>query len=170
MIKKQISKGLKQTCWDWLQKNNMGTRSVFNGTKEQQLVGLIGEIMVKEHFDSAHNWTPGFDDGFDFERYGKRVDVKTMTRKTDVNPEQYVNNIFARQLNFNCDVYVFASLNTKKNELTICGWIYKIEILKYFEMIPKGTTRKFGEMGTFDTSVDAYEIPMNKLNDIKTKW
>ena len=35
---------LKLKCWDYLSKNNMGNRHSANGNREQQFVGLLGEV------------------------------------------------------------------------------------------------------------------------------
>ena len=63
---------LKLECWDYLSKNNMGNRHSANGNREQQFVGLIGEILTKNVFDLNHKYTSGFDGGFDFEYKGKK--------------------------------------------------------------------------------------------------
>ena len=172
MIKKKIPKELKNECWNWLQSNNMGNRSEFNGKRKQQLGGLIGEIMVKQLFRIEHEWKNGFDGGFDFEYKGKKIDVKTQLRKTDVQ-SYYVNNVYPLQFQNNFDVYLFASVNEKKSELTICGWIYKSDVLKLVDdltlkLIPKGTT--IGHSFLRESTVDSYGIGMEHLNDIKTPW
>ena len=169
MIKKQVSKELKQTCWNWLKQNNMGKHGGgSNGNTEQQLVGLIGEIIVKQMFRIEHEWKPGFDGGFDFEYKGKKIDVKTMKRTCDVKPN-FVNNLFERQLNHDCDVYLFTSLNTKKNELTVCGWIYKSDVLENAKLILKGTELILNNK-KFPLKMNTLEIHMDALNSIKTSW
>ncbi len=56
----------------------MGNRHSANGNKENQLVGLLGEVLTKEVFNVKHKFTNGFDGGFDFLYKNKKVDVKTM--------------------------------------------------------------------------------------------
>jgi len=61
-----VPKELKLKCWDYLQNNNMGNRHSANGNKENQLVGLVGEILTKQIFNIEHKFINGFDGGFDF--------------------------------------------------------------------------------------------------------
>ena len=51
---------------------------------------------------------------------GRTVDVK----------DYFVHNFIAFQETYNCDIYIFNSLNKKTNQLNICGWITKAELLK----------------------------------------
>ena len=62
----KIPEKLKKDVWDFVNQNNIGNRFEFNGTKEQQFVGLIGEIMIKRLFGFDHKIKNGFDGGFDF--------------------------------------------------------------------------------------------------------
>ena len=136
----KIPKELKVKCWDFLKKNNLGNRLEANGNKEQQFVGLIGEIMVVNLFGLEYKFSQGFDGGFDFIYKGKRIDVKTMGRTVDPKP-YFVNNFIAFQKDFNCDYYIFTSLNKKTNELTICGYLSKEDLLKKSTLYKKGTKR-----------------------------
>ena len=72
-----IPYNLKVECWEYLSKNNMGNRHSANGNKEQQFVGLIGEVLTKSIFGLKHKYINGFDGGFDLEYKGKKIDVKT---------------------------------------------------------------------------------------------
>ena len=45
----KVPKELKEQCWEYLQVNNMGNRHSANGSKEEQFVGLIGEILTKNY-------------------------------------------------------------------------------------------------------------------------
>ena len=110
----KVTKELKEQCWEYLQQNNMGNRHSANGNKEEQFVGLIGEVLTKKLFKKQHKFENGFDGGYDFIHRTKKVDVKTMGRNVDVKMN-YVNNFIGFQSHFDCDIYVFCSINKKKS-------------------------------------------------------
>ena len=162
----KIPKELKVKCWDFLKKNNLGNRLEANGNKEQQFVGLIGEIMVVNLFGLEYKFSQGFDGGFDFIYKGKRIDVKTMGRTVDPKP-YFVNNFIAFQKDFNCDYYIFTSLNKKTNELTICGYLSKEDLLKKSTLYKKGTKRTRTNGTSFVLKADTYEIENFNLKNYK---
>ena len=162
----KIQKELKVKCWDFLKKNNLGNRLEANGNKEQQFVGLIGEIMVVNLFGLEYKFSQGFDGGFDFIYKGKRIDVKTMGRTVDPKP-YFVNNFIAFQKDFNCDYYIFTSLNKKTNELTICGYLSKEDLLKKSTLYKKGTKRTRTNGTSFILKADTYEIENFNLKKYK---
>ena len=162
----KVDHKLKLDCWRFLATNNMGQRHSYNGNKEEQLVGLLGEIITKNMFGVQHKFTVGFDGGYDFMYKGKKYDVKTMGR--NVNPKDYyVNNFVSYQKDFDCDFYIFTSLNKKLNELCICGYVSKNELMEKAMLYKKGTKRERTDGTHFYTSCDNYEIQNNQLNDIK---
>ena len=161
----KIPKELKIKCWNYLQKNNLGNRSEANGNKEQQLVGLIGEIMTLNFFGLEHKLSNGFDGGFDFTYKGKKIDVKTMGRTVDPRPD-YINNFIAFQKDFDCDYYIFNSLNKKTNNLTICGFVSKEDLLKKSVYRKKGTKVERSNGTHFYLKTNNYSIENSKLNNI----
>ena len=84
-----IPNKLKTEVWEYLNENNIGNRFEFNGNKEQQFVGLVGEIIIKRLFGLDHEFKNGFDGGFDFVYKGLKIDVKTMGRNVDVKDYFY---------------------------------------------------------------------------------
>ena len=164
--KYNIPKQLKNDVWAFLNENNIGNRFEGNGNKEQQFVGLVGEIMVKRLFGFDHEFKKGFDGGFDFKYKGFKIDVKTMGRNVDIKPD-YVNNFVAHQKQFDCDIYIFCSLNKLKNELTICGFLSKKELLKLALLYKKGIKRTRSNGTTFKMKTDTYEIKNNQLKNIE---
>lgn len=145
---------------------NFGKRQTANGTKEQQIVGLIGEIMIRDLFNAGKiNGLNGFDGGFDLEYSGKLIDVKTMGRKTDPKPE-FVNNFIELQLNHKAEYFIFNSLNKKTKELTICGWISKSNFIKLADYFPKGATRQRKNGTQFKTFTGLYELQNKYLKQV----
>ena len=92
MIIIKVSDRIIKHCQQQIDKYNFGQRSEANGTKEQQLTGIIGQSVIMEAFNMPLiNGADGFDDGIDILYKDNKIDVKTMGRTTDVKPN-YVNN------------------------------------------------------------------------------
>ena len=164
--KYNIPKQLKNDVWTFLNENNIGNRFEGNGNKEQQFVGLVGEIMVKRLFGFDHEFKKGFDGGFDFKYKGFKIDVKTMGRNVDVK-DYFVNNFVEHQIKYDCDIYIFCSLNKQSNELTICGFITKKELLNVGTLVKKGSTRYRKDGSTFKSRTAMFEIKNTDLKNIE---
>ena len=159
---------LKEYCWKLVNTIDLGQRSKYNGTPEQQYAGMIGECVVREMF--GFGWVDGksgFDGGVDLRYKGKRYDVKTMSRTTDVK-DYYTNNILKCQMKYNVDGYIFCSMNTKKNELTVCGWIKKEDAIKHRKLNPKGMIMQQGKGKGEPLDADWYEIDNQYLNFVNS--
>ena len=160
-----IPRRIKQEAWDFLKDNNLGNRFTANGNKEEQYVGLLGEMMLCKVMGVHHNMAKGFDGGFDLLIKDRKTDVKTMGRTVDPKPH-YVNNFMALQEHFDCELYIFCSINKKTSEFTICGWVTKQELLHKAKLYPKGTIRTRTNGTTFELKADTYEILNSELNHI----
>jgi len=121
---------------DLLEKVNFGqrgdgTKRYNNGTKEEQFVGILGEVVVADLFGQKR---PGEkeikgrkgDEGIDLIIHNQKIDVKTMSRHCDVK-DYYVHNLHGDQVGsyYKNNIYLFTSLNKVNMELTICGWVTK---------------------------------------------
>jgi hypothetical protein len=154
-------------------KNNPVGRGPGAGTYKQQVVGMTSQGIVQHCIFGLPlpKKRSGFDGGFDFICAGKNVDVKSMGREVSVR-NHYVNNFYKRQSDFNCNIYIFCSLNTRKMNgelyyrLTICGWIDKENFLKKADLFKKGTRRNKDNGDFFYLEEDMYEIGMTDLNDV----
>jgi hypothetical protein len=169
MIKIKVPQNITQHCLDLIERYDFGNvKAVAKGTKQQELTGLIGQCIIAQELGlPLVEGGQGFDGGFDLVYNGLKVDVKTMGRSVDVQPD-YVNHFYARQKRFNADAYVFCSYNKNKNELTICGWITKDAFFKKAKFYPKGTRRYQTSGAYFCTRLDMYEIPNTELLDFTT--
>jgi len=168
MFKVDIKKEIIDHCKKQVEKYNFGQRGYADGTKDQQLTGIIGQTVVADLYDMP--WVEGgegFDEGKDLLVSGKVVDIKTMGRTTDVR-DYYVNNFVGLQKDYKTDIYIFCSLNKTTNELTICGWVSKKELFERAQFFKKGTTRTRSDGSTFQTFTDLYEIANNALNNVDT--
>jgi hypothetical protein len=160
----QVPNLVLEASQKFVEHNNLGKRpDDSNGTKEQQLVGVIGQNMVA-HALGLPFMQPSntHDGGVDFVIGGKKIDIKTMGR-TITPTLKYVNNLIASQTRFDVDGYIFASLNKNTNVLTICGWLPKATFLWFAKLYEKGTLRERSNGTTFELKADTYEIENEDL-------
>ena len=163
MFKLKIKSSIKAYSKDLLTKYNFGKRGNADGSLEEQLTGLIGQNTILDALNfPLITGKEGFDGGFDLILFGKKVDIKTMGRTTDVR-DYYVNNFIGLQKNYKTDLYIFCSLNKLKEELTICGWITKKDLLNKADFYKKGEQRVRSDGSSFKTKADLYEIKNSKL-------
>lgn len=163
MFKVNVKKEIIEHCKNQVTKYNFGNRCKHNGTKEQQLTGIIGESVILDLFNKEWvNGGKGFDDGLDILFNNYRIDVKTMGRKTEVK-KNYTNNFNKLQDYLKTDIYIFCSYHKTKKELTVCGWIDKKTFKEKRQYYPKGTIRKRTDGSSLKVNADLYEIAVNDL-------
>jgi len=150
---------------------NMGNRGDgSDGTKEQQMIGIIGQNMLNIALGlPLMQPGGGFDGGIDAHISGLSFDIKTMGRT--VTPRlDFVNNLMKSQTKFNVDGYIFASINTNDNRMTVCGWIPKALFLERATLFEKGAVRQRKDKTTFETKAAMYEIANDKLFYQARSW
>ena len=163
-----IEHSLIEHCKNILAKHNFGKRYTANGTKEQQLTGIIGQSVIMNLFNIGYvDGTSGFDNGVDLVYNNKTIDVKTMGRTTRVKAN-YTNNFLKLQDYFKTDIYIFCSYHKINNVLTVCGWISKADFVKKRRFYPKGSTRTRTDKTIFTTFADLYEIDNVDLNNVNS--
>lgn len=166
MIQLNIPRELKIKVWKYLQDNNIGQRGDADGNQEQQYVGLLGEYTVKYHLGMPIDFAGGFDGGFDISDIdGGKWDVKTMGRTTDPKPH-YVNNFIGSQLKYDCDYYLFCSLNKRTSVLTVCGYIGAASFKKRAYFTPKGEKVTRDDGTTFKAKTDTWMIRNDELLEV----
>ncbi|TXD52649.1 MULTISPECIES: hypothetical protein [unclassified Polaribacter] len=166
MVTIKIHDDILQHCKKQVENYNFGQRFTANGTKQQQLTGIIGQSTVMQIFNQSFiNGSEGFDNGIDMLYNNLKIDIKTMGRTTDVRAN-YTNNFLKLQDYFETEIYIFCSHHKNKQEITICGWIDKEEFIRKRKLYPKGSIRKRFNQTTFKTFADLYEIENHQLNDI----
>ena len=164
----KVEQHLVDYCNNQVSKFNFEKRSVANGTPEQQLTGIIRQSAVMKLFDLGKvDGTQGFDNGVDIVFNGKKIDVKTMGRTTDVKP-YYTNNFLKLQDYFDTEIYIFCSYNKLKKEVTLCGWIGKPDFVSKRRFYKKGSTRTRSDGSSFKTFSDLYEIDNKNLNHVNS--
>lgn len=172
MISVKIDKGLKIKIWNALLTHSVANRGKGDGTQEQQYVGILGEYTVKELLGIDYEELSGFDGGYDLTIKGSKVDIKTMGRS--VSPQDhYVNNFIAYQQDFDCDYYVFCSINKTTSILTICGYQDKRTLLDVADFFPEGSVRYRDDGSKFKMKAPTYEIKnsdLKPINEIEDLW
>ncbi len=163
-----VENSLITHCETVVKNHNFGKRFTANGTKQQQLTGIIGQSVVMSFFNLGFvDGSGGCDDGIDLIVNNKSIDVKTMGRTTDVR-KSYTNNFLKLQDYFKTEIYIFCSYHKIKQELTVCGWITKANLIKNRRFFPKGTIRTRSNNTKFTTFADLYEIDNCHLNNVSS--
>ena len=173
-LKVKIKPEIISHCKNQIANHNFAKASKDNGNRKQQYIGIVAQSVIMDFFGLGYiDGSLGYDGGVDFTYKGKTYDVKAMTRNVDVK-DHYVNNFFKVQENYDVDGYIFCSINTKKKELTVAGWIKKEDLNRIKRLKPKGTICKNG-IGAkeFPLRFDMYEIDnkhlyfVNSIIDLK---
>ena len=169
-IIKKINPDIVKSCVDYLKTHNMANRGRFDGSKKDQLIGLVGELethyLLKGEYQDLKIKIDGFDDGVDIVHNKDTYDVKTMAR-TVYTKIDFVNNFAKCQEDYKCDRIIFTSINKTAKEIEFCGWIYKNELPLISDLIKKNQVRERNDGTNFTVKEDMYEIPMYELRDIR---
>ena len=143
--------------------HNFGQRGRGDGNRQEQLTGIIGQTVFSDLINVKRpTGEEGFDGGVDFNINDRTVDIKTMTRKGPVK-SYYVHNFVGYQQGYDVDYYIFASYNTTKKVLTICGYMPKDEFFARADYFEKGSVRRRSDGTTFRTFAPLYEIRQTSL-------
>jgi hypothetical protein len=167
ILQLEIPQIAKQYAWLFLAQNNMGNRGHFDGDRNRQYTGLLGEICFKKLITGY--WPTlkgGYDGGFDIELDGLKADVKTMGRTVPVSPN-FVHNFVLAQAHLDAEVLIFQSLIKDTSTLEVCGWISKEDALAFGTEYPKGTIRKRRDGSTFQTQAALLEVEQRFLNPFR---
>lgn len=155
----------RRAAADLVSRCNFGNRGTFDGNRERQYTGILGQIVMADGVGLPRpTGTGGFDDGIDFTVADRKVDLKTMGRTVPVH-RSFVNNLVASQTKYQTEVYVFASINKTTRIMTVCGVYPKSELGKWYHA--KGDTRTRADGSTFALEADMYEIPNLALRDVR---
>ena len=157
-------------------KRGNGSKSIEysnNGSKEEQFVGILGELIVTDFFGIKRKERgEGADHGVDMTVGHQRIDVKTMSRKCDMR-DYFVHNLQGEQTGdyYLNNVYLLTSLNMTNYELTICGWVTKEEFFGRAEYFAFNQERKNGTK-TFKVRNKGglYELKNSNLNKFESKY
>lgn len=145
---------------------DFGKRGKGDGNKDEQFTGILGQVMIADLLGFPRpNGLAGYDNGYDLSIFGKRVDVKTMTRTVPMR-DDFVHNLIGYQKDYALDYYIFCSFNKKTDELTICGYISKKDFLIKSKYYSEGTKRYRTDGSFLISKAHLYEISQKDLNQI----
>jgi hypothetical protein len=143
-------------------------RGYGEGTPEQRLVGHIAQIIICDELKVLRpKKQNGFDGGFDLRHNNKRLDVKTELRTVDFR-ENFVHNVIACQIHYDCDGYIFCSYNKTKKSMTLCGIIDKEKFMENAIFFEKGSERKRLDGSILTVINSLYEIEHKHLNPFQS--
>lgn len=165
MLSYKLETDIKKFCWDLVNRKNFGSRVAgFNGNKEKQYTGMLGEVFL---YKILNGMLPDFSEFSytDMVVNNKLVDVKTMGRTVEFRPE-FVHNFVAHQADHKNDVYIFTSINKVESTMQICGWIFKRDFFEVADFFDQGQLRTRSDGTSFKTLAPMYEIKNNLLTQI----
>jgi len=167
-----VPKEVRDYCWKLVNEHDFGKRGDFDGTKNQQYVGMIGQVMICDLLGLERpDGKSGFDGGYDIMLLKKKIDIKTMTRTVPIR-ESFVHNFVSFQRKFDVDFYLFNSYNKTNQDLTICGVVNKEAFFKLATHSPKGASIKRANGTEFELQADCHMIkqldlyPVFEVDDI----
>jgi hypothetical protein len=162
-IEYPISDEQRVFSWDLVCRKNFGQRGNFDGDKRKQYTGILAQTVVADLLGVARpEISADWDHGIDYVVGGKKIDIKAMGRTRDPAPYM-VNNLVASQVSAGeTDVYLFASVNVDVPNVTVIGWMKKIDIPRSAH-ISEGVERTRSDGTRFATRADMFEIPNASL-------
>ena len=114
MLNVELTDDVRQYAIKQVTIKNFGNRSAgFNGTREQQYTGIVGECVI---YKLLNRDLPSYDSGALIEDIiinDKKVDIKTMARTVDMK-DNYVHNFVGYQKDRPFDIILGVSINKQK--------------------------------------------------------
>lgn len=155
MVKVSVSDYIKRKAA--LKAKELGklNNSITHG--QGNIVGFIGELIVKQYLEARANNT--FD--YDITKNSIKIDVKSKTC-TSAPKSSYACSIAAYNTKQKCDYYIFTRV---LNDLSCCwilGWYPKEQYLKDAQFCKMGDKDKSSDCG-WRYKADCYNIEIEKL-------
>jgi hypothetical protein len=164
----KLTDEIRHYAWRQVSIKNFAQRSVgFNGNKIEQYTGIIGECII---YKLLNRGLPNYDNGSLIEDIlinNKKVDIKSMGRKSDIK-DFYAHNVSAYQKDRPNDVYLFNSVNKNTGTVQICGWLSKEDFFKKAILKQKGDGRPRSDGTTMMLKSPNYEVQNKQLNQINS--
>ena len=138
MIRIHITQEQIQYAQHLIENCCFGSRGKADGDMSKQLVGMLGQTVIADYLGLPRpEISHGFDGGYDYIINGKKIDLKCMARKRNIQAD-YVHNLIAYQKNYDVDYYMFASVNYVDQIVEICGVINKEDFYRYANFFNEG--------------------------------
>jgi hypothetical protein len=167
-IKFDVSERLWNSCADYVRLYPLGLRSHHNGRFEQQVNGLVTQVLIHRDligkFPNLHLKKHGDDGGIDIDYIGKIIDVKSTGRNCFAQPH-FEQNVLQCQAGYYNDTYVFCNYNIKRQIVEAVGWLPKPKVINEEHFCPSGTVRTRDNGSSFIMTEPCYEIQYHELYD-----
>jgi hypothetical protein len=161
-----ITNEIMEHGWYLVNNNNYGKRDSDNGSKVDQLVGMVAQCAIMDLF--GYELPPIMkesDCGIDMLYKGIKIDIKANSYNGLPKPS-YIANVFEAQKNYATDVYIFSVVHKHNRTLTITGWMDKADFFNKAKLRKKGdlATKSNGE--TFALRSSDYGLQIAELNQV----
>ena len=174
-MKVKVTDTIKEHANLITQNKNFGNRRAgFNGTRDQQMTGIIGELIIYKVLDlpfpTYETYTPT-----DIEINGSKIDVKTRRSASSFMRPGWVHNLTKFQIDHLVPYVLFNNYNAAESTMEIDGWLSKQTII---ENMDKWLKRQGGSSMRDDGTIlrmktNNIEIPteavikINSVEDIR---
>jgi len=159
----QITPQKNQIAAALLKAEKLGSlnNSICNG--EGNVYGFLGEIIVSEYIGGQIKNT------YDFDIIKNNLKIEVKTKRCTSKPQDHYNcSVAAYNIKQKCDVYVFVRILEDFSKAWILGAINKEDFYKY-SVFNKGNTIDNKSSLKWKFKADCYNLPINKLKNIKVK-
>ena len=129
-VKIKITDTIKEHADLTTQAINFGQRRAgFNGTRDQQMTGIIGELIIYQvlglPFPTYETYTPT-----DIEINGNKIDIKTRRSASSFMRPGWVHNLTKFQIEHLVPYILFNNYNAAESTMEIDGWLPKKTIIE----------------------------------------
>lgn len=168
MVTYQVPELVLRISNDLCRKVDFGKRGFDDGTKDQQLHGIIAQNTVALVYgfpfvQESDTW----DGGYDFTVGSQKIDIKNVTTNYTPKPH-YEARVVSDQLRYGVNAYLFTAYNQRKNELTLCGWLPKHLFLDRARVYKRGDVIECDDGTTFTCRLNTHQIYLHQLNKIES--
>jgi len=146
---------------------NFGVRGKQDGSKAQQLIGIISQNAVLHKLEMPLVTASRESKEYDFILNGKRVDVKSYKTFGRPRPD-HEGFVVKEQIHYDLDTYLFGAYLIGERVLIVCGWLPKDEFIKNSRYVKKGDVFRLDNGNDFTARLNAYHIKNYQLNDLKS--
>lgn len=163
----KIGEDLKRRSLAYVKNNDLGKRYSAEKNQQENFVGILGEVAVRNHYGIYTDLTADFDGGHDFEYYGNKISVKT-TGGIEIPSQHHSSSFVAYSKDLKADSFVISYYNKKTSELFLLGWVTKEELKEKGEKLTTGTERTAKDGSTYKVKAPTYVIKASDLNPMHT--
>lgn len=138
---------------------SMGTLNNSITKGQGNIVGFLGEIIVAEYLDII------LDNTYDYDLIYKNKKIDVKSKKVTTPPKSYYEcSIAALNTKQKCDLYIFTRITKDLSRGWILGYLDKEKYLNDSKLLKKD---EIDSDNGWKVLTDCYNLPINKLKDIK---